>query len=86
MHVPAVLRAMLPPQALALRKLQRAYDLGLITPVDLATHQMDSPASWWADRVHVASSKSAHVAYHHSGLEHMTLQVLLNTMCAGQPA
>ncbi len=72
------------PQALALRKLQRAYDMGLITPVDLATHQMDSPASWWADGLHVASSNYAHVSYDHSGLELMTLQVLLNTMCAGQ--
>ncbi len=71
------------PQALVLERLRPAIAAGYITPVDLATMEMDAPRHWWADAVHVAWSGSPHRKFDHSGLENMAVQVLLNTMCSG---
>ena len=58
-------------QAVALRHVEEAG----IQPMDFATLQQDAPASWFDDTVHVGRSRST------NGLELMTLQVMLNTLC-----
>ena len=59
-------------QAIALRHVEA---LG-IEPMDFATLQQDAPASWFDDELHVGRSRCT------NGLELMTLQVMLNTLCS----
>ncbi len=66
-------------QHLALKELERAG----VEVVDLATIEMDSPAQWFYDAVHIAGA--AGIQRWGSGLELMAVQVLLNSVCGPGP-
>ncbi len=73
---PNTLSRMVCLQHLALRELERA---GVVI-VDLATMEMDAPAHWFYDAVHLAGA-GGDVKRWGSGLELMAVQMLLNSVC-----
>ncbi len=67
-------------QHLVVRELERVG----VELVDLATIEMDSPAQWFYDAVHIAGAGG--IQRWGSGLELMAVQVLLNSVCGPNAA